>query len=259
MTSQPALYYGVCLLGGFVVLALIWKFRKKPILIFGFSWILAFLLPVLGFIPFAYQAISTTADHYMYLSMVGVSLWFSYGLVRIRLSQMNVIAALILILFAARASARAWIWKNDLSFYTAWREDNPTSHKGWSGLAELAYLQGNFVEAERMFREALKLNPNDSTSVANLGQAMSQQNRFADVIRELDLKLANPEFIAANRTRLYHMASLFSVLGSAHEALGEFQAAYDTYCKAKQFGATNDWLLGRLRDLSSRLPSVPPC
>ncbi len=53
--------------------------KARPVLA-GSAWFVIALLPVLGLTPFAYQALSTVADRYIYLPIFGVALVVAWGL-----------------------------------------------------------------------------------------------------------------------------------------------------------------------------------
>jgi len=123
---------------------------------------LAGLLPVLGLIPFVHQAISTTADRYTYLALLGPAL-----------------GAALLVTAARCRSAEP--------------ETAGTSRAlHWIGLVVLATLVGltalqlqNWRDSERLYRHALAVNPASSRFHNNLGQWYIEQHRFDDARHEV--------------------------------------------------------------------------
>ena len=65
-----------------LIVRLAWQKRMRPV-VAGSMWFVAALLPVLGFTLFAYQAMSTVADRYIYLPMFGIALAGAWGLDRL--------------------------------------------------------------------------------------------------------------------------------------------------------------------------------
>ena len=69
------------------VYALVFRYRRSfPEGAVGGAIAVAFLLPVLGLVPFVYQGYSTVADRYMYLAMIGPALILAGALSRIQFS-----------------------------------------------------------------------------------------------------------------------------------------------------------------------------
>ena len=59
----------------------LWSRRTRvPWLVAAVGVFVTGLLPVLGLVPFAFQAYSTVADHYMYSAMLGPALALAWGL-----------------------------------------------------------------------------------------------------------------------------------------------------------------------------------
>jgi hypothetical protein len=73
--------------------------RRHPTAWLGSLVFVAFLLPTLGLVPFSYQAYSTVADRYAYLSMIGVGLIVADAVdaLRSRLAVRIVSAAIIVL------------------------------------------------------------------------------------------------------------------------------------------------------------------
>jgi hypothetical protein len=80
--------------------AAIWLFiarRRWPIIVAAALLFVIPLLPTLGLKPFMFQYVSTAADHYLYLSMLGVALFAAWAASAVRPS---VVAALLMLLLA---------------------------------------------------------------------------------------------------------------------------------------------------------------
>lgn len=109
------------------------------------------LLPVLGLVPFEYQRVSTVADHYAYLPMLGAALLCAWTVQRAahRLAQRHTTATLLprvatlawSVLFLAGAmttASRLTVWRGgDAVFYRAMLDANPASYSARTNLAVL--------------------------------------------------------------------------------------------------------------------------
>jgi hypothetical protein len=72
-----------------MLLRFCWRRRAAAPLAAGAIWFVVALLPVLGMVPFAFQRMSTVADRYLYLPMVGVALCAAWWLDRMTLPDIS--------------------------------------------------------------------------------------------------------------------------------------------------------------------------
>jgi hypothetical protein len=130
------------------LVAIAWICRKRqPIFTAGVIIFLVALLPNLGLVPFDFQLISTTADRYVYLSMVGVALGGA-SLIK-SYPRLRLFAIVILLLLIVRTEFQLTTWKNGETLYRHALQVNPNS---WLSDANLAV-----VLADRSPREAIRL------------------------------------------------------------------------------------------------------
>ncbi len=113
------------------------------------AMIVLLLLPVLGLVPFGYQRISTVADHYLYLPLVGVAAWLAVMVARIGVAArsggnkaglaISAVLGLALLLAGTTLSARRTaVWAGgDEPFYRAMLAANTDS---WSARVNLSVL-----------------------------------------------------------------------------------------------------------------------
>lgn len=107
------------------------------------------LTPVLGFVPFVYQGISTVADRYAYLSLVGPAV--AAGLAadlpgRLRPARRGVIAVCLLAC-ALLTVAQVTTWRDSRALFTRALEVNPRSFIARRGLAGELAREGRQAEA----------------------------------------------------------------------------------------------------------------
>src|SRR5262249_38527157 len=75
--------------------------RRAPWLLAGFGIFVTALLPVLGLIPFNFQAYSTVANRYAYVAMLGPALALGGSLARTRHRAACGLAVAVVLLYAA--------------------------------------------------------------------------------------------------------------------------------------------------------------
>lgn len=222
----------------------------------GLGWALVLVAPVLGLVPYAFQALSTVTDHYLYLPMVGFALLLAALWQRCEQKWVRGVLAVFVAALAVRAAARVGVWQNDEVFFKNWVADNPDSTRGYIGLGAVAYERGNVPAAIDYFSEALRRNPLDPVAAANLGEALNRVSNFQGTLDIVAPKLNDQAFLDMNRTRPYHMGGLYSVVGTAELAQGRLQESYKHYCQAVGLSPGLDWVWQRLHEIAPKIGKV---
>ena len=144
--------------------------RRRSLLALGlFS---AALLPVLGLVRFDYQAISTVADRYAYLALLGPA----FALATFASSRARIAAAGVLVLaFGAIAFVDVPRWQDTRTLFAATLDVNPRSHVAWVQLGTVDEAAGRIDEALARYRHALELEPGYPVAAGNVGRILLQQ------------------------------------------------------------------------------------
>ncbi|MGC2031997.1 MAG: TIR domain-containing protein [Steroidobacteraceae bacterium] len=94
------------------------------------------------------------------------------------------------------------------------------SSSAWYAAADLAFVLGRFVEAERLFRNALSVNPLDSDNRTELGVTLYVAGDLAEAEAELRRVLEiRPSYVSAH----YFLAVILLARGKAQAALQEIE------------------------------------
>lgn len=131
---------------GLAAVALVPLFRRARLA--TALWVIP-LLPVLGFMPFVFQGISTVADRYAYLSLLGPAVAVGHAADaagRTRAARRFVIAAGLLVC-AILAARQVTTWRDSTTLFTRALEVNPASFIARRGLAGELARQGRHDEA----------------------------------------------------------------------------------------------------------------
>jgi len=167
--------------------------RPMPLLTLGTS--LAFLLPVLGFVPFKYQAVCTVADRYAYLALLGPAILLSFVLTRVwgrpvRGRLLSGAVMLGLACFALQSYRQAGYWRDTETMAAHTLDVNPGSWIAKCLLGEAAAERGDLHGALEYYRDAALANPGYAPAYTDGGVALARLGRL-DEAKELFLHAVN--------------------------------------------------------------------
>ncbi len=170
-----------------VALYLAIKCRRARLLT-GVALFLVPILPVLGFFPFNFQNMSTVADRYLYMAMVGPAFLLGWCLSTCRNRVVGGITVAALFLLMLRTGFLLPQWENSDSFY----------------------------------RQALAVNPRSWTALLNVGMGKVEQGRPLAALADFKQALA----IKADLPRAYFgQGNAYEILGDKPAAIVSYQQA----------------------------------
>lgn len=177
----------------------VWTAWLAPVAMAGIAWavrrrapwftaaaiiFLAAVLPVLGLLPFEYERISTVADRYVYLGMLGPSLAVAFALSWLRSLQSPLPArwaavgcALALVPLAVLSAAQAGYWHDSKTLFTHVLKVDPASDIAYCNLATVALTSNRPAEAERLAARAIALDPERVNNRITRGLALVRLGR----------------------------------------------------------------------------------
>ena len=210
------------------ITALIWHFRRRRHLLFGWLFYLIALLPVIGIIQVGLQGM---ADRYGYLPLIGIfiivvwELSEAAKLFRIpRLVQASFAVAVLGILSWSTA-ANAKYWRNNLSLFThAQQVTSPPYFQIEINLGAALSDDGRTEEALQRFRAAEQLGPDLFTPHYNIGYLLAQGGANTEAI---------PELLAAIRcaTNQKEEARAWNTLAVSYLDLDKYDEAVSAFSK----------------------------
>jgi tetratricopeptide (TPR) repeat protein len=114
-----------------------WIYRRRaPALAAAAIVFVAGVAPVLGLSRFEFQVFSTVADHYLYLSMLGVAIVAAWAVASARRSRPAlIIAAIVLAAWGVRSFVQARVWRDDFALESHILSVNPDSFAAYAQLA----------------------------------------------------------------------------------------------------------------------------
>jgi hypothetical protein len=179
----------VALIAAITCLALLQR-RQRPYLIFGWSWYLITLLPVIGFVRIGSQAM---ADRYTYIPLIGLFIAVAWGGAEIAgrwrngLPAAAGVAAATLAVLSMLTVAQLRIWHNSYDLYS---HSLTVVERNWlahNNMGILLAQQNRTGEAINHFRESLRIFPNQVGGYQNLGnayQAVGDNGAAIEAFRE---------------------------------------------------------------------------
>jgi len=194
LIENPIEFWPIVILLLAIVLAMKLKPRK---LMLSSAWILITLLPVSGLIAFGFQEISTVADHYFYLPMIGVSFLVAANIPRNMHPLLRNFIFVLLGFCGLISLYQTHFWQNDKKLFEHNVALYPKSFVSHGNLGNASFLEKKFSEAEIELRKALELNPKNralrvdlGNTLSNLGRVNEAKDLYQDAINR---DLATPE------------------------------------------------------------------
>lgn len=143
--------------------------RALPLVATGAILALLGVAPILGIVPFTFQAYSTVADHYLYPSMIGIALVVAAVVARFGHPLLRASSLCIVLALAVRSFVAAGYWRDSASLFAHALDVNRHSFLALTGLGNDDLRRGRRDEARRHFGQAIDVNPN--YAFAHLGLA----------------------------------------------------------------------------------------
>lgn len=173
LRTQPILYYAwVFPLA--VALGVLWWYRRarrdgkplSPLVAIGLLWFVFAPLHVLGLTRFDFQQISTVADHYMYVALIGPALVMAWCIVR--WPKLAGVSVAVICVYGATAAWQTTVWQNDDALLNYTLAHNPRSWTAYTNRAVYEGMMNRFDLQEQDTRRAHEVAPNNPTVSINL-------------------------------------------------------------------------------------------
>lgn len=169
-------------------------------------------LPVLGFLPFTFQAFSTTADHYMYVMMLGPAVLLAHWAERCESARARWVFTALLCVLAIRTLVQAAAWRDSESLFRMSLWANPNSYGASNNLGAVLSEQNNHPAAAELFKRSVELEPKQVLGYKNLRQvqtAMRDYDAAIETLRaEYRYRVTAPQANVGHAWLHYQFASL---------------------------------------------------
>lgn len=169
------------------------------------------LLPASGIVPFHYQAISTVADRYFYMSMMGVALAVAAGLHALtrhetraggRIAAVVGLGIFILPALAYLSFSQSRVWRSSHSLWHRALQVAPNSSVVHNNLGMLYSEQGKADLARAAFERAVVLHPPLAGAHNNFANLLSEDGQTEEARQHYEAALKINPLNTAARTNL---------------------------------------------------------
>ncbi len=203
---------------------LCWRVRKKaPLFVLSVLLFIAGFLPVSGLMDFSFQAWSTVADRYLYLSMFGAALAVSTAAGFINQKwQWGIILGIIVLFAGWSALVQTPVWNTRFSLWNHCIKLTPTDYHAYINRGRSLSEKGAYEKALLDYNHAIQLNPDIADVYNNRGKAYSLQNDFQRALSDFNKAiLLNPKYADA----YYNRALLNNKNNEPEKALSDYNTA----------------------------------
>lgn len=204
-----------------------------PIILFVFLWFrkdrkwwfvaigifITGILPVSGLISFQFQNVSTVADRYLYLSMLGPAFGMAWFFSGSRGKLVPIVCVLVLGLLGIRSAFQIQHWRNTITLFTHALKVHPHSFIAQANLGNARIRQGNISAAIEHLNIALQIKPEDTDSQNNMGVALAKQNEVNKAIVHFSSAL---QINQANINARKNLGYALLLQGKTEEAISHF-------------------------------------
>jgi tetratricopeptide (TPR) repeat protein len=225
------LRWWVPLFAAVALTTLLWRQRQTG---WGRAGLLAWfyfvvtLAPVMGFVDVYFMKYALVADHYQYLSIIGVAALAGAGLQKMmegpetRRQMVAAGAGLVMVALGVLTWRDCAKYADAETLWRATLAENPNALVGWDALGHLAFSAGRVDEAVADFKRMAALDPEDVQGYNNLGVVYLQLGRPDAAVGEYRAALKiEPDFAQTH----YNLGNVWLQQGRWDEAMGEYRAA----------------------------------
>jgi len=227
--SDPRVIAGVAW-GLALCLASLLLWKQSRLVAFSVLWMVLTLAPVMNA---RWLPTGVFAERYLYVPSIGLSWLVAYGAVTLwqelqtrkatalRLAFAGA-AVLLSVLATLRIVTRNRDWHDDITFYRVTSEQDPDSASLKADLGAAYWNMHQEDTAERQWKLALTIDPNNTWALFNLGIARLSHKQYPEAVGFLRRTVATRRYYTDAHLNL---AIALAQMGDISEAESEFQLA----------------------------------
>ncbi len=212
------------ILVGFTILAIYFA-KKWPFLFVGWFWYLGTLIPVIGLVQVAGQAM---ADRFTYLPSVGIAMMLAWGIPlffpdrEIRTKIMIPASIAVLIVLTVLTWQQCGYWRNSTTLFSHALKLTQNNAQAHNNLAVALVGEGKMEEAINHYNKAIRISPMEFSLYVNRGVAYAALGHYQIAIDDYNKSI----HLEPNN------AGAFVNRGMSYSSLGQFGLAIEDYSRA---------------------------
>ncbi len=203
--------------------------RTRPNIWLGALLFVIFLLPELGLVPFGFQHMSTVADRYVYLSMLGIGLIAAELLSRMPQRSAIGAAAVAAVPLAYLTWTQCGFWFDTGRLMTRCLAVNPASAVAYTNRGMLELGNGLFAESVADFQLAISSSTDNFQALVDLGKVYVTTGQYG---------LAKQTLIEATHVNSNN-ADAECDLGVALMTMGDLKGADEAFQRSARIAPNN--------------------
>ena len=189
--------YGIISIILLALLLFFTKTKRWNFILFGLIWFLAFLLP--SFIRPDPMSIANFSEHRLYLPIIGIFIILLetdfIKKIDFKKKSALILTGTLLALLCVITLVHSRSFVDQLAFWENAAQNSshyPLAHRN---LGAMEYLNGDLADAEKEYKIALALNPNEEMAHYNLGLIYANENKYTEAETEYQKEIAiNPYY-----------------------------------------------------------------
>ena len=186
------------------------------------------LFPALGFFNVYPMRYSFVADHFQYLSGIGIIVIFSSGVDKITGDKKSLASFILLAALLITLGKLSWnqgpVYKNELSLWKDTIKKNPKAWMAHNNLGVALVAEGKNEEAISHYKMAIKFKPDYTEAHSNLGIALTNKGNTSEAISQLKKAIElNPDYFDAH----YNLGNALLRKGNTSEAILYYKKAIE--------------------------------
>lgn len=229
----------------------LWRRRLGGLTLWGLGHFVLCAALALGLTPFGYLVHAPVADHFIYLSSIGlfavVGIWLPRALELLPGGRTPALLGAIAVVGLSTLSVMTWqrsgVYRDRLTFWKHTCEGAPGSRTARHHLARVYHMRGQYPQAEALYRQVLADDPDFAPAENNLGKLLLDTDRVDEAVGHLEaaVRLA-PDMFEARLN-----------LGVVLMERGELDGALEHLTQAVQLGPGRPEVHRALGELYRRL------
>ena len=202
--------------------------KRLPYLFVGWLWYSITLLPVIGIIQISLYAM---ADHYSYLSSIGISVMLAWGVPLlfpskdIRKIVLFPTGIAILLILSVLTWQQCSYWRDSITLLSHALQVTTGNYIAHGHLGGALFIEGKTEEAIDHYNNALRITPGYTDTYNNRGTAYYKLGRYQQALADYNMAIRLKE----------DYADAYNNRGIVYSKLGLDQQAIEDFSKAIHF------------------------